>query len=117
MSALSFSAFCGLLLLTAGAAQADEMAPSALNSFSAVPTALSAAPVMDQNGDVLGKVQQVQTGPDGRPSALSFRANKDGRLVVIAASAVSYDGHVLVTSNDQPQIAALIGTSTRTAAK
>ena len=52
---------------------------------------------------------------DGKP-ALSFRAN-DGRLVVIAASATSYDGKVVVTSNDQPQIAALVGTGTRTAAK
>jgi hypothetical protein len=95
--------------------QADALAPVALNSFSSVPAKLSSAQVQDQNGHVLGTVERVQTDQDGKPDALSFRAASDGRIVVIGASAVSYDGHVLVTSNDQPQIAAL--TTTRTAAK
>ncbi len=45
--------------------------------------------------------------------ALSFRAG-NGDTVVIGAAATSYDGKSLVTSNDQPQIAAL--SATRTAA-
>ena len=111
-----FSALCGFLLFAPALAQADDMAPSALNSLSSAPAALASAPVMDQNGHILGKVEQVQTDQDGKPAALSFRANKDGSVVVIAASAVSYDGHVLVTSDDQPQIAALIEPNRRTAA-
>ena len=67
MSVLRFSPLCGLLLVLSSAAQAEDMAPSALNSLSATPPALSAAPVMDQNGHVLGKVEQVQTDQDGKP--------------------------------------------------
>ena len=104
------------LLFAPTLVHAENMAPSALNSLSSAPASISSAQVLDQNGRVLGKVERVQTDQDGKPSALSFRAN-DGRLVVIAAAATSYDGKVVVTSNDQPQIAALIGTGTRTAAK
>jgi hypothetical protein len=109
---------CGFLICAPVLAQAEDIAPSALNSLSSVPAGLSATQVMDQNGHVLGKAEQVQADHDGKPAALSFRA-LDGRLVVVAASAVSYDGHVLIASNDQPQIAALAGTlpTTRTAAK
>jgi hypothetical protein len=107
MSNFRFSALCGLLVAIPACAFAEDIAPTALNSLSAVPRGMSSAQVMDQNGQVLGTVQQVQTSADGRPSALSFRASKDGHIVVVAANAVSYDGHVLVTSNDQPQIAAL----------
>jgi len=58
-------------------------------------------------GNVLGQVEQLATDQDGKPSALSIRAAKDGSTVVVSAAAVSYDGHTLVTSSDQPQIAAL----------
>jgi hypothetical protein len=105
---------CGFLICAPVLAQAEDIAPAALNSLSAVPSSLSSAQVMDQNGHVLGRAEQVQTDQDGKPAALSFRA-MDGRIVVISASAVSYDGHVLIASNDQPQIAAL--SATRTAAK
>ena len=115
---MSRFALFGLLLLAPAVAQAENMAPSALNSLSSVPASLTSAQVLDQHGRVLGKVELVQTDHDGKPAALSFRTS-DGRLVVIAASATSYDGKVVVTSNDQPQIAALVGTMTgaRTAAK
>ncbi|HVV27001.1 MAG TPA: hypothetical protein VHC40_03455 [Rhizomicrobium sp.] len=107
--------FSAALAFAPALAQADEIAPAALNSFTSVPAKLSSAQVLDQNGHVLGTVERVQTDQDGKPNALSFRAASDGRLVVIGAAAVSYNGHVLITSNDQPQIAAL--TTTRTAAK
>lgn len=95
-------------------ASADELAPVALNSLSAPPTNIASLKVMDQKGQVIGQALQIQTDQDGHPAALSFRAN-NGSTVVIGAAATSYDGKSLVTSNDQPQIAALA--SVRTAAK
>jgi hypothetical protein len=70
-------------------ALAGEFAPMALNSLSAPPARIVAAPVLDQSGTVIGKVKAVATDQDGRPSALSYVADK--RLAVIAAQAVSYD--------------------------
>lgn len=107
---------CGSLLLLPTLTHAEDMAPAALNSLSAVPAALSSAPLMDQSGHVLGKVDQVMTDHEGRPSALSFRAS-NGRILVVSASQVSYDGKALIASSDQPQIADLIGQPLRTAAK
>jgi hypothetical protein len=68
---------------------AEDMAPVALNSLTIAPARLTAAPVMDQNGAVIGKVRAVVTDQDGRPSALSYVAGN--HLLVIAAPAVSYD--------------------------
>jgi hypothetical protein len=105
----------GAALLLPTLSSAEDMAPAALNSFSSAPAALSSAQLLDQNGHVLGKVEKVQTDQDGRPSAVSFRVASTGRIVVVPASEVSYDGKVLITSSDQPQIAELSGTPTRTA--
>ena len=106
----------GLFLTPAFAsigARAEDMAPVALNSLPAPPANIAALQVMDQKGQVIGQAEQVQTDQDGHPAALSFRAN-NGSTVVIGAAAASYDGKSLITSNDQPQIAAL--SATRTAA-
>ncbi len=88
-----------------GAAHAAEMvfAPMALNSLSSVPQNIANAPVMDQSGQVVGKVQRIVADHDGRPSAMSY-TKADGKLVLVAAVAVSYDGqrHLLVTA-DEPQ--------------
>ena len=116
MRSLTFIVF-GALILVPALAHADDMAPAALNSFSSVPAALSSAQVLDQNGHVLGKVERVQTDQNGTPAAVSFQAASHGRTVVVAAAAVSFDGRVLITSSDQPQIAELIKAPTRTAAK
>jgi hypothetical protein len=112
MSAFRTVFFC--VLLTAPlAANADELAPVALNSLSAAPANVTALKVMDQKGQVIGQALRIQADQDGRPSALAFRAN-NGSTVVVGAAATSYDGKALVTSDDQPQVAAL--TSVRTAA-
>ena len=103
---------CGLFIAPA-MASAEELAPVALNSLSAPPANVASLQVMDQNGQVIGQAERIQTDQDGRPAALSFRAS-NGNTVVIGAAAASYDGKSLVTSNDQPQIAAL--SATRTAA-
>ena len=65
---------CGFLICAPVLAQAEDIAPAALNSLSSVPAGLTSAQVMDQNGHVLGKAEQVQTDQDGKPAALSFRA-------------------------------------------
>jgi hypothetical protein len=103
---------CGFALLPAMAG-AEDMAPVALNSLPKPPADIASLQVMDQKGQVIGQALQIQTDQDGRPAALSFRAS-NGSTVVIGAAATSYDGKSLVTSDDQPQIAAL--SATRTAA-
>ena len=105
--------FCGLFIAP-GTASAEDLAPVALNSLSAPPANVASLQVMDQKGQVIGQAERIQTDQDGRPAALAFRAG-DGSTVVIAAAATSYDGHALITSNDQPQIAALSGVRTAAA--
>ena len=104
---------CGFTLLPVFAS-AEDLAPVALNSLSRAPANVASLKVMDQNGEVIGQALQIQSDQDGHPAALSFRAN-NGSTVVIGAAATGYDGKSLVTSNDQPQIAAL-SSSVRTAA-
>ena len=96
---------CGFLAIPA-MASAEELAPVALNSLSSPPSNIASLQVMDQKGEVIGQALRVQPDQDGHPAALAFRAN-NGSTVVISAAATSYDGHALITSNDQPQIAAL----------
>lgn len=116
MRSLSFIVF-GALVLAPTLTHAEDMAPAALNSYSSVPPAVTSAQVLDQNGHVLGKVERVQADQNGTPAAISFRTANTGKTVVVAAAAVSFDGRVLITSSDQPQIAELIAPPTRTAAK
>jgi hypothetical protein len=100
------------LVLAAGlvtAAQADQttFAPMALNSLTRVPAALATATVMDQNGRAIGKVQRVVADQNGRPAGISYLTGQ-GKLVVVAAPAISYDGqrNILVMA-DSPQLLAL----------
>src|SRR5215469_2513487 len=102
--------FCGLFTVPA-MASAEDLAPVALNSLSAPPPNVASLRVMDQNGQVIGQALQIQADQNGRPSALSFRAN-NGSTVVISAAAAGYDGRELIASSDQPQIAALSGVHT-----
>lgn len=102
---LSFALVLGL----ASAAHADEiaLAPTALNSLTRVPANIAAATVMDQEGRAIGKVQRVVADQDGKPAAISY-VTAQGKLVIVAAPAVSYDGqrNILVTA-DSPQLLAL----------
>jgi len=79
------------------------LAPMALNSLAAVPADIAAAPVMNQSGEVIGKVTRVVADHDGKPAAMSY-TTRDGKLVIAAAPAVSYDGqkNILVVQ-DSPQ--------------
>jgi hypothetical protein len=77
------------ILVFSAPAIADDFAPVALNSLSAAPSKIVAAPVLDQNGAVIGTVRAIATDQDGKPSALSYVAGN--RIMVVAAPAVSYD--------------------------
>jgi hypothetical protein len=105
MSPSRFAVLCGLFALVPTLACADDLAPVALNSLSQPPK-LGSAPVLDQQGHLLGYAGQMVTDQDGKPAGLSIRL-QNGKTTVVSAAAVSYDGHTLVTSSDQPQIAAL----------
>ncbi|HET7086487.1 MAG TPA: hypothetical protein VFI23_17090 [Rhizomicrobium sp.] len=99
------AALCGFFLLVPALARGEDMAPVALNSLSQPPK-LGSAPVLDQQGHLLGHADQMVTDQDGKPAGLSIRL-QNGKTTVVSAAAVSYDGHTLVTSSDQPQIVAL----------
>jgi hypothetical protein len=114
MSRLGFAALCGLFVMVPALACAEDLAPVALNSLSMAPP-LKATQVQDQKGQLLGQAERILADQDGKPSALSFRTT-NGQTIVIAAPAVSYDGHVLTVADDEPQIAALTRPQ-RTAAK
>jgi hypothetical protein len=107
MKTLRFSTLCGLFLLVPVLACAGGLAPTAINSLSAMPAGMASAKVLDQNGRLLGQVERIQADQDGKPSALAFRA-ASGQTVIISAAAASYDGNVVVVDNDQPQVTALI---------
>jgi hypothetical protein len=104
-----YGAFSSLLLLSAPAF-AEDLAPMALNSLSTAPNVASRS-VMDQHGKEIGTAQAVQTDASGKPSAMSLRT-ADGRIIVLGAAAVSFDGRVLVADSQEPQIAALAQTKT-----
>ena len=97
----------GTALLAPVVAGAQDLAPIALNSLSVLPQGIRSARVLDQHGNYIGNVQQVATDQDGKPLAISIMP-KAGRLVVVSASAVSYDEprNVLVASIPGHQLVA-----------
>jgi hypothetical protein len=115
MSLIRAAALCSMFAVVPVLSGAEGLAPIALNSLSATPGNAATAKVLDQYGHLLGQAERIQTDQDGKPSALAFRAAKNGSIVVISAAAVSFDGNVLIASNDQPQVAALTGIRTAAA--
>lgn len=101
---MKFTACLLVAAALATPAAAEDLAPVALNSLTSTPARITAAPVMDLNGAVIGKVRSVATDQDGRPSAISYVAGN--KLAVIAAPAVSYDAQknivVADTARAQP---------------
>lgn len=93
-----------LIVLALGTpAAAEDFAPVALNSLSATPAKITAVPVLDQNGTVIGKVKAVATDQDGKPSAISYVQGRN--LMVIAAPAVSYDAQKNIVVADTAKAA------------
>lgn len=100
-----------LTLALATSAAAEGFAPVALNSLTVVPAKIATAPVMDQNGAVIGKVRAVATDQDGRLSAISYVSGN--RLLVIGAPAVSYDAqkNIVVADTSKAQLGAQVASN------
>jgi hypothetical protein len=116
MSLFRLPAFCGLFVLVPALAYAEGLAPMVLNGYSAPPK-LASSEVVDEHGRLVGHVEKVLTDQDGKPSALSLKPVGGGPVVVVSASAVSYDGRNLITTSELPQIAAILARQLRTANK
>jgi hypothetical protein len=67
-----------------------DIAPMALNSFSAVPPAITSAKVFDQRDRLFGAVKGIEPDASGKPDAISIQPTS-GQLIVVAAGDVSYD--------------------------
>jgi hypothetical protein len=92
-------------------AMAEDFAPVALNSLTTAPAKIATAPVMDQNGAVVGTVRGVATDQNGRPSAVSYVAGN--HLVVVAAQAVSYDAqkNIVVADTSKAKLGAQVASN------
>ena len=79
-------------------AAADSTAPfSSAQSLSEIinpPPKIATANVLDSTGKTVGAVQKVEVSPEGKPTKLSVALiGAKERIVVLDASAVSYDAH------------------------
>jgi hypothetical protein len=96
-----------LTVLLGTPAVAQDLAPVALNSLSATPAAIASAQIFDERGKAIGRFQKMVEDQDGKPAAISFVADTTGRLVIVPASAVSYDEqkNILVADTSSQQLA------------
>jgi hypothetical protein len=94
-----------VLALTAPAV-ADEFAPMALNSISAVPAKIAGAKVVDPKGAAVGSLVRVLTDARGKPLKADI-ALTGGQAITLEASALGYDqnANIVVTAMDQAQLA------------
>ena len=79
-------------------AAADSTAPFAsaqsLSELSNPPSKIATANVLDSTGKTVGAVQKVEVSSEGKPTRLSVALiGAKERIVVLDASAVSYDAH------------------------
>ena len=116
MPLFRFTILYGLVVLAPTLAHAEGLAPMVLNGYSAPPK-LASSEVVDEHGRLVGHVEKVLTDQDGKPSAVSLKPVGGGPVVVVSASAASYDGRNLITTSEQPQIAAILARQLRTAIK
>lgn len=81
---------------TAAAAPAGSPISSAdsLSDVSNPPSKIATANVLDSSGKTVGAVQKVEVSPEGKPTKVSVALiGAKERIVVLDASAVSYDAH------------------------
>lgn len=81
---------------TAAAAPASTPVSSAdsLSDVSNPPSKIATANVLDSSGKTVGAVQKVEVSPEGKPTKVSVALiGAKERIVVLDASAVSYDAH------------------------
>lgn len=82
---------------------------SPLKSMTAVPPALGSAAVQSSTGTVVGSVQKVLTGSDGKPSMVNVALTGNQKIVAISADELNYDAsrNVLVATLTAEQIMSL----------
>ena len=73
------------------------------------PSALSTASVQSGNGEIVGKVQKVEVGSDGKTVAVDVALVGNAKIVALAADELSFDSsrNVLLAELTSDQIKAL----------
>lgn len=90
-------------------AAAMSATASPLKSLTAVPPALGSATVQSNSGSVVGSVQKVLTGSDGKPSMVNVALSSNQKIVAISADELNYDAsrNILVATLSAEQIMSL----------
>jgi hypothetical protein len=98
---------------TAAASTSMTAAGAPLTSLTAMPAAIASATVQSNSGAVVGSVQKVLTGTDGKPSMVNVALTSNKKIVAISADELNYDAsrNVLVASLTAEQIMSLPATS------
>lgn len=91
------------------AAPAMAASPAPLKSLTAVPPSLGSASVQSNTGTVVGNVQKVLTGSDGKPSMVNVALSGNQKIVAISADELNYDAsrNILVATLTAEQIMSL----------
>lgn len=94
------------------AAASMSAAGSPLSSLTAMPAAIGTATVQSNSGAVVGSVQKVLTGTDGKPSMVNVALMSNKKIVAISANELNYDAgrNILVASLTAEQIMSLPAT-------
>lgn len=94
------------------AAPSMSTAGSPLSSLTAMPAAIGTATVQSNSGAVVGSVQKVLTGTDGKPSMVNVALMSNKKIVAISANELNYDAgrNILVASLTAEQIMSLPAT-------
>jgi hypothetical protein len=105
-------ALCAACLMPGLAGAQDlsfkDLAPMALNGYTASPKNIDSAQVFDQRARVVGSVKGIETDAAGKPDAISIQPSNGQPLMVVGAGDVSYDQarNVVVTAVEPQEIAA-----------
>jgi hypothetical protein len=94
---------------SASASASTTAAVAPLKSLAAMPPALSTASVHSSAGAMVGNVQKVLTGSDGKPSMVNVALSSNQKIVAISADELNYDAarNVLVATLTTEQIMSL----------
>jgi hypothetical protein len=104
-------ALCAAFLVPVVAGARDlgsqDLAPMALDSYTASPKKIDSAQVFDQRGRLVGSVKGIVTDAAGKPDAISIQPSGGRPLMVVAAGDVSYDRerNIVVTAVEPQGIA------------
>ena len=92
-----------------GATASMTAAGSPLSSLTAMPAAIGTATVQCNSGAVVGSVQKILTGTDGKPSMVNVALMGNKKTVAISANELNYDAanNILVASLTAEQIMSL----------